>query len=269
MANKSALALICIYGEDSSDDDVSGPRVSTKRVHKDEDEENAVKRRERLPLPSEFQKVENVSEYTDDPSNHEGRLRSFPHERGNWATYIYIPYDKDHFGIQDLFSKIQLIIPSTIEIKPVDDLHISLTKTVILKHHWIQSFSDSIKENTIFIKKFMIMFDGIKVYCNEERTRTFLGITVKSGHDSLIKLVEIFDRCLLEYKLSTFYKDPSFHMSIAWVQGDFKEELGKYVTEINNVFIQLLNTYTQDTWYIYVNYLLCKIGNKSFQFNLC
>ena len=27
----------------------------------------------------------------DDPALHEGRIRSFAHERGNWASYIYIP----------------------------------------------------------------------------------------------------------------------------------------------------------------------------------
>lgn len=27
----------------------------------------------------------------DDPSSHQGRSRLFEHERGNWATYIYIP----------------------------------------------------------------------------------------------------------------------------------------------------------------------------------
>lgn len=27
----------------------------------------------------------------DDPLEHDGRIRSFPHERGNWSTYVYIP----------------------------------------------------------------------------------------------------------------------------------------------------------------------------------
>jgi hypothetical protein len=27
----------------------------------------------------------------DNPSLHDGRLRSFPHERGNWSTLVYIP----------------------------------------------------------------------------------------------------------------------------------------------------------------------------------
>lgn len=29
--------------------------------------------------------------FVDNPTDHEGRLRSFAHERGNWATYVYIP----------------------------------------------------------------------------------------------------------------------------------------------------------------------------------
>ena len=29
--------------------------------------------------------------HEDDPLNHDGRVRSFKHERGNWATYVYIP----------------------------------------------------------------------------------------------------------------------------------------------------------------------------------
>lgn len=27
----------------------------------------------------------------DDQAKHGGRIRSFPHERGNWATHVYIP----------------------------------------------------------------------------------------------------------------------------------------------------------------------------------
>lgn len=28
--------------------------------------------------------------HLDDPAEHDGRVRSFKHERGNWATYVYI-----------------------------------------------------------------------------------------------------------------------------------------------------------------------------------
>lgn len=52
----------------------------------------------------------------------------------------------------------------------------------------------------------MILFDSFKVYCNEERTRTFLGLQIKTGYDSLLKLVEVLDKCLAEFTLSPFYE---------------------------------------------------------------
>lgn len=54
--------------------------------------------------------------------------------------------------------------------------------------------------------RFFLFFDGVRVYCNEERTRTFIGIETKSGRDSLLSLVSALDRCLKEYDLETFYE---------------------------------------------------------------
>lgn len=46
----------------------------------------------RLPLPSIITRSSSDGEvHIDDPNEHDGRTRSFPHERGNWATYLYIP----------------------------------------------------------------------------------------------------------------------------------------------------------------------------------
>lgn len=47
----------------------------------------------RLPLPQIFSKAPEIDEHVpvDDPLLHGGRIRSFPHERGNWVTYVYIP----------------------------------------------------------------------------------------------------------------------------------------------------------------------------------
>lgn len=35
---------------------------------------------------------------------------------------------------------------TVISFKPVTDLHISLTRTVVLRHHWIQSFTESVQQ---------------------------------------------------------------------------------------------------------------------------
>lgn len=45
----------------------------------------------RLPLPSILKISSDNDMEIENPLEHEGRIRSFPHERGNWATYAYIP----------------------------------------------------------------------------------------------------------------------------------------------------------------------------------
>ncbi|CAG9770916.1 unnamed protein product [Ceutorhynchus assimilis] len=260
----NALALLNNYGGDSSDEEVPGPKVSTKRTFKEDEDCNYSKKR--LPVPQQFLQSKSL-EHQDDPSLHAGRVRSFAHERGNWATFVHIPYEAQ-CGVVELFSHIEETVPKHLELKIADDFHISLTKTVILKYHWISAFVKSLQENLKHFRKFFILFDSVKVYCNEERTRTFLGIQIRSGRDTLVKMVETLDICLKEYDLPTFYKDPSFHMSIAWCVGDVEKELQNYLPQINDKLEQLMEIHSQDNWYIYVDYLLCKTGNKYFQFVL-
>lgn len=47
----------------------------------------------RLPLPGCLLTMfpEELDSQTEDSSLHGGRVRSFKHERGNWATYVYLP----------------------------------------------------------------------------------------------------------------------------------------------------------------------------------
>lgn len=98
---KNSLQLLCDYGndEESPDEDISA-QVSTKRKFED-----AVSKRYtvfnmfldfyhirifRLPLPDCIKKLDDPS-WLDNPSEHQGRIRSFKHERGNWATFVYVP----------------------------------------------------------------------------------------------------------------------------------------------------------------------------------
>lgn len=109
-------------------------------------------------------------------------------------------------GMRELISTVINNLPKVFNVQRIEKLHISLTKTVILKHHWIDIFMESIKNRIIYIKKFVIFFGSLHVYCNEERTRTFIGLEIRTGYDSLMKLVEILDECLIEFNLPTFYK---------------------------------------------------------------
>lgn len=108
----------------------------------------------------------------DDSLEHDGRTRNFPHERGNWATYVYIQCKFKLYAIQknnqftinmssfvqgpsiDLIIELQNelinVINSTnalesIKFHAIEDFHISLTRTVVLRHHWIDEFVRSIE----------------------------------------------------------------------------------------------------------------------------
>lgn len=144
----------------------------------------------------------------------------------------------------------------------------SLTRTVILRYHWITPFVDTLKETLPQHHKFVVMLDRLTVYCNEEKTRTFIALEIKTGHDSLQKIVNTLDKCLGEYNLQKFYENPSFHISIAWCLGDRTAELRHYLPQWNHELEQLLEEFTQEYWYVVVNKIFCRSGNKMFSFNL-
>ena len=48
-----------------------------------------------LPLPESIVKLFGTNaDDADDPNEHCGRIRTFAHEKGNWATAIHIPCKK-------------------------------------------------------------------------------------------------------------------------------------------------------------------------------
>ncbi|XP_017784836.1 PREDICTED: U6 snRNA phosphodiesterase [Nicrophorus vespilloides] len=258
-----ALSLLSIYGDDDSEDEsVPGPKVSTKRCFRD-DEETPYNFK-RLAVPDIIINGLKAETHSDNPSMHNGRLRSFPHVRGNWSTFLSIPFETgDDF--ENLTESLRSAV-NEIELNVETSPHISVSKTVVLRHHWIKIFSDSIREKLNVIKKFIILFDCLKVYCNEERTRTFLGLQIKSGYESLVKIVSQVDECLADFKLTKFYEDPSFHMSILWCVGDKEDELNRALPRLNEVFAEQVNVLENN--YINADKVLCKCGNKIFSYAL-
>ena len=61
--------------------------------------------RELLPLPDDIKNLYKEKEnlVVDDPTQHDGRIRSFPHLEGNWATHVFIE------GKYDLVEFLELV----------------------------------------------------------------------------------------------------------------------------------------------------------------
>ncbi|KAM8985172.1 U6 snRNA phosphodiesterase 1 isoform 1-T1 [Ara ararauna] len=300
--------------------------------------------RQRLPLPADLPGDPEPDEaVTDDSSRHGGRVRSFPHERGNWATHVYLPYRvREEFLelLELLVYRARSHVPS---LSAMEEFHLSLSQCVVLRYHWIQPFVSGLRARLAAFHrygpcgaarslpgrgvqrhpqaslapiptklsagsgstitsalsrrrrwccavlcptghscgsgklqtgavspspgKFFCVADQVKVYTNQNKTRTFIGLEVTAGHFQLLELVSEVDRVLEEFDLPTFYKDPSFHISLAWCVGDLSDRLeGQCLQELQDI----VDGFEDSALLLRVQWeqIHCKSGNKYFSFPL-
>ncbi|NXA53041.1 USB1 phosphodiesterase, partial [Nothocercus julius] len=150
---------------------------------------------------------------------------------------------------------------------PMDDFHVSLSQSVVLRYHWINPFVQSLKERLAPFHRFFCVADQVKVYTNQNKTRTFIGLEVSAGHFQLLELVSEVDRVMEEFDLPTFYKDPSFHISLAWCVGDLTSRLeGQCLQELQDI----VDKFEDSAHLLRIQWeqIRCKSGNKYFSFPL-
>ncbi|XP_066493656.1 U6 snRNA phosphodiesterase 1 isoform X1 [Tiliqua scincoides] len=223
----------------------------------------------RLPMPDSvlnmFKDQEEV--VVDDSSKHGGRVRTFPHERGNWATHVYVPYDAP----EDFLDLLQLLLLHArtyiTSLTAMTEFHISLSENVVLRHHWINPFVQSLKERLTSFHRFTCRADQVKIYTNQAKTRTFIGLEVSSGHSRFLELVSEVDKVMEEYNLPQFYKDPSFHLSLAWCVGNQSKELeGRCLQELQEIVDGFEDS--SHLLCLHLTEIRCKSGKKVFSFPL-
>ncbi|XP_075693194.1 U6 snRNA phosphodiesterase 1 [Rhinoderma darwinii] len=200
-------------------------------------------------------------QHLDDVSKHGGRVRSFRHERGHWASYVYaVFHPREEF--REMLEELQSAARKHgVTLTKMEEFHISLSQTVILRHHWINPFVQSLKDRLCFVSRFLCVADRLKVYVNEEKTRTFLGMEVMTGHQQLLEVVSEVDKSLQEFNLETFYQNPSFHVSLAWCVGEVTEPLqGACLLELQKVVDEFEDSDVLTRFY--ADEIRCKCGNQ-------
>uniref|UniRef100_UPI0037E845F8 U6 snRNA phosphodiesterase 1 isoform X1 n=2 Tax=Semicossyphus pulcher TaxID=241346 RepID=UPI0037E845F8 len=222
----------------------------------------------RLPLPGCLSVMfpDELDSQTEESALHGGRIRSFKHERGSWATYVYLPYyPEEEFRV--LLEDLLLAARARgVVLSPQEEFHLSLSQTVVLRHHWIQNFTQSLRDGLVHCKRFLCSARKLRIYCNAEGTRTFLGMEVYAGQAQLLELVQAVDRTMTEFRLDTFYKDPSFHVSLAWCVGDVTEQMKEGIQELQS----LVDDHEEGPYLLSLDCMevYCRTGNKTFRFPL-
>jgi len=211
-----------------------------------------------VPLPRAINDMfQEEEEVVDDPALHEGRSRSFAHQANSWATYIYL--DTKAFDLEEARD----LLVKELDLEPIPNPHLSLSKVVSLRHHWLQPLTSSLQNSLGQERKFYLGLDKLQVYVNEECSRTFLGITAGAGWGQLSRLTKRVDSALQEYNLPPFYRPPSFHCSLAWCLGDRRASI---IPRLQKLSLQLVDCLEEDA--ILVDAVHCKAGNKHFSFKL-
>lgn len=244
----NGLALLASY-DDSEEEEEGNPPKKAKVA---------------LPNPIKNVKVGDEEQLDEDPSLHDYRVRSFPHVRGNWASFAYIDPSKVDFKPLQL-DLIAFLKSEHIDAKEVVNPHLSVSRVVTLQHLWISSFTSDLKEKlNSRTKAFRVKFGPhLKVLVNEEATRTFISIEVIENN-SLLEVVKCCDESLSEFNKEPFYNPPEFHISLLWCLKDQRSAINLSKLQSRaNLFLESAEDIT-----FQVSEVNCKIGNKLFAIHL-
>lgn len=170
----------------------------------------------------------------DDPSKHQGRIRTQPHVEGQFASYIYVPVNIGVDGIRELSKIVKQALDTLTRSEPLIhpmikdfekcitdetrdcELHISLSRPVYLFHQQREMFKQSVKSMASSHATFSASFASFTAFENDEKTRAFVAMEIGAGHSELRKLVDHLTPTLRGLYQKEYYSEPRFHASIAW-----------------------------------------------------
>lgn len=135
---------------------------------------------------------------------HQGRVRSFPHVEGNYATLVYVnvplpsefknPLEKILRNLKEKMPDVQPILSSHKNAVTSSDYlsqlesdtmvqqeyHLSLSRPAPVVFNQIEFIKDSLRHNLRRLEPFVICIENsLEIFVNEEKTRTFLALKVR------------------------------------------------------------------------------------------
>ncbi|KAH7286994.1 hypothetical protein KP509_32G032100 [Ceratopteris richardii] len=180
--------------------------------------------------------------------SHFGRIRSFPHVEGNYALHVYIPVPLSALSkwqLEPLIKKAYSIAPElksmemdeqSQELKLSKEYHISLSRTVAVRLHQINSIVTMLQNKFERQKGFWFELNRWELFINDEKTRSFLSLeVVGKGLVEICRQIQLVDEVFQLHNLPVYYKTPRPHASVAWALGDRVPSLERAVEELRKV----------------------------------
>ncbi|KAL9553016.1 hypothetical protein MBANPS3_003481 [Mucor bainieri] len=231
---------------DSSDDDeqhTNDRNEHNDNLRQDTSSDTLNESAPQMPkLPSFFDKPEPTR--IESSRNHQGRVRTVPHQHDSWATYVYCKVELSH--------ELRALHPYLKDVELLPEQHISLSRPVYLRKYQLTPFTRSIKAALRDTKRFDVSFAQVSHLTNDEKTRSFLTLEIGHGYNQLLKSMKHVDNVMREYHKPVFYNPPRFHASIAWslepsaiasihIPPQIMEEIVANVFNVDKVYIKMGN----------------------------
>lgn len=276
--NSTNMPLKGHHNELSSRQTESDTESESRSESESEDIENNGKKKKKtksvLPLPSSINKLyggceEGVMNNKAGSNKHQGRKRTFDHVEGNWATFIFFPPALESNNLSILHEKVCLTLKkkkltSKLHFTPLKDCHLTISRTVPVRHYWMDTIFTMLKEKFAIKNKFYYSITGLEVYTNDDASRTFVSLKVDTSQ-TLLDSVTMVDDIFKEFDLPVYYKEPSFHISIAWCLGNHKDSLSELM---NADIVELFSNFQGHLGLNLVSKVCVKFGNKLQQVEL-
>ncbi|CAG8519543.1 5596_t:CDS:2, partial [Paraglomus brasilianum] len=221
------------------------------------------------PVPNEIKELfpdprKDYTKHIPDPSKHEGRIRTIPHVEGNFATHIHVRVKAPPEFLNLMRSLETYLKTHHTSIHSCSDndsateleLHISLSRLIILKYHQIERFWNNLQSALGRPKSFTMSFARIIQLMNDTRTCSYLALEVGMGTNELKSLLEKIDYVVGQFKQPTFYEKPRFHTSVFWSLNHLSESLCE---EAEAAFGDMIRDYA-----FLPDDLVCQIGNRKY-----
>merc|ERR1719495_829325 len=165
------MEFLCQYGSGSESENEDRPEPDPKKA-------------KRLPsVPNQIQnmfkeKEDNQANQSDNSALHQGRIRSFAHARGNWATTLFADLKRSLLeDLTTLATRLHLAADN-VSVKIQPDVHLSLSKTVAFPAHWMDTFIKKVTKDigAKVAGGFPLFWSPeLSVFVNDDRTRSFVG----------------------------------------------------------------------------------------------